>query len=219
MKKIKPSDERLHLGDLVNIIQTNLDADQILTSQKCKCCNNSVAEVVEFVIDLLNLEIKVTDNESNTEVVFPSWSNSETNWRKQPYLKPITNPNKNKYISYSFDVRSNIEEKKPLTKDIDYFKKNCPFPIINLGDKSEFSLEKKYKIISSSLFFVGANNGTTHLAMMSETQVFLLTNPSRTLKNGFYMCRRFFPDTTQITTYDNSKEIIKCIKKSIISSL
>lgn len=217
MKKIKPSEKRLHLGDLVNIVQTNLDANQIVDSQKCKCCGNSAAEVLSFVITLLKLNIQTTSNESDAQEVFPFWSNSEKNWSKTPYLKPQQPRCIQKFISYSFDVRSNIKYKRPLAKDIDYFLKNCPLPCIDLGDQSSFSLPEKYEKIASSLFFVGANNGLTHLAMMSETQTFLLTNPCRTLEDGFIMCRRMFPDTSQIYAADNSKEIVKCIKKSIIS--
>jgi len=188
-----------HLGDLINIIQ-RLKFDEIFTSDYCPCCGNSVEKTVSDLLTILKLPIKLSNNNKNSNIVFPSWNNSNVSWIKEPYIKPHIIINKKNLISYQFDARSNRENKELKINDKKKFELKFP-DAIDLGEKSGLSIIDKFEKICASHIYVGIDSGVTHLAMMTNTTCFVIHKEE-------YKVDRFYPDTPQI-------EFFSCLDKMI----
>lgn len=203
--KIRPAPNRLHLGDIINIIQRHSDCNFIYGGGFCRCCNNDVRDTVEQVLSLLDVNLKLTDDPTDAVEVWPSWSNSETSWDQRPYLRsPRKLPKKN-HIACQFDARSG-HGKLPAKIEVEIFK-NRGLPLIDLGDSSGLGIREKFDVLASAKFYVGVDSGITHLALMTDTPVLVMSTGCR---------RRYYPNIDQIKFFTRTKDVFQCMQISDI---
>jgi hypothetical protein len=192
--------EYLHLGDLINIVHSNIGCTIGVNPgvmQSGKCVFNTLREI--FYISGLSLENLVPESG------FPVKQKWGVKYRKSPiYCR------KKFIISYCFGTRSlgpNMISKLPEAKLIDQFLQ-FPFCLKKVDIDGNLSLVEKYKILASSLFYVGADNGISHLALLTDTPIVVF-------HSRFFDAKKFYNDCDQISFKTELPELIKfCLKKT-----
>lgn len=100
--KITPAENRRHLGDIINIIQKFRNEHEICGDEYCSCCGNDVKSTILQILKIIKVNIKYTENKTNSLIVYPSWSNSSKNIVNFDYVK--SNYNFKKKIIYLFSL-------------------------------------------------------------------------------------------------------------------
>ena len=192
-----------HLGDIIGIIQNHLDAEQFYAHSTCICCGNDCLDCTRQILELLNIENKLTKNSKNAIKGEVIWFNKK--WDYSSYSKIKIKSKKENYYCYQFDARSSYH-KLPSKEQLDNFLKNFPGDLIDVGEKSKLNVKEKFNIINNSISYIGVDSGVTHLAMMSNTPTFVFQNEKHP--------RQFsYPKTTQIKFCIDYRDIIDKVKK------
>lgn len=193
-----------HLGDIIGIIQNHLDADFFYAHSICICCGNDCKDCTKQILELLGMDHKLTDDGRRATKGSVIWFNKQWNFSSYRKVKK-TKISKEKYCAYQFDARSSYY-KLPPKEQINYFLGKFDGDLINIGEKSKLSVKEKFEIINKAFCYVGADSGTTHLAMLSNTPVIVLQNKE-------YPRQWSYPKTNQIKFFTNYIEVLKHIDK------
>ena len=204
---------RYHLGDLINIIQQCVKMKKAIlgSTHTCNCCGNDVYDSIVQLLSLLQSNtIAIKENLHPSQTICPSWS------RKSFGLPPIKNPDYNKsfmaidqssktsdFFTYQFDARSNAK-----MKSIDQSEKSrlleSGLNFVDVGE-GQSNIIKKFDLINRSVAYIGIDSGMTHLALMTNTPIYLI-HPKA------YDPLLFYPTTTQISAYHQMEDIVKCLQ-------
>lgn len=215
--------KNLHLGDIINVIQSNLDSEEIICKDRCVCCNSDSYEMASFIADLLGIKNKIKKNSvNNYNLKMPTWVQDIPNkmetisWYSKPYKKAINiNYKKNNSIVCQFDFRSGKNKDIPnlfKNKIIQSFKSK----LVNIGDNPHldiinlngYDLKTKWEAICKAKCYIGIDSGLSHLALMSNTPVYIV------YKNHY--CPWFFyPENTRF--FNQPDQLIDLIKSEILS--
>lgn len=177
--KIIPHKKTSHLGDLINILQTQ-DADEIVAE-------SSTEEMLTFLMSVFPNGPKITHDTIEAKTVKPSWSKelpdrTESNvWFRGPYKKTNTKNQKKSHIACQFDARSFPPWPKSI-KNTHKLLELFPNRLVNIGDKTiegmknktECSLSEKFEILNSATAYIGIDSGLTHLALMTDVPVYVV---------------------------------------------
>ena len=190
--------EHVHLGDLVNIVQSWHDIPcEFVGDFRCQCCGNKLSVLVPFLIGILP-DCKMRYCEGvKSEIVVPSWMNG-VNLRY--YRKASNLPEKEDHVVCSFSNRSILlcdgEPPKSISErdieivvgrfgDRDIYNLS-DVPLSGTIDATHMSIEEKFELVSSSSTCVSTDNGIAHLSLMTNSKTIVVH------KSG-WNARRFYP--------------------------
>lgn len=191
-----------HLGDVISIIQNNLDADFFYAHSSCLCCGNDCRECAKQVLDLLGMHHKLTDDAMGAVKGRETWENKS--WDHSVYMKAIKKSKKENYLAYQFDVRSSYR-KRPPQKEIDSFLSQFKGSLIDVGESSKLNIKEKFDVVDRAFCYVGADSGITHLALMSTTPIIVMQNEE-------HPRQLFYPYSNQIKFLNNHIDVLEHIK-------
>lgn len=190
----------LHLGDLINITHSNIGSTIGI--------NPCVMQSGKSVFDTL-AEIFYISGFSLDKLVPESGFLVQQNWGIK-YAKSPISCRKKFIFSYCFGTRSlgpNMTSKLPERELIDDFLR-FPFGLKKVDVDGNLSLIEKYKILASSLFYVGADNGISHLALLTDTPIVIWHSKS-------FDAKKFYYDCDQISFKTELADLIEfCLKKT-----
>ena len=204
---------RYHLGDLINIMQQCMRINKVIlgSTHTCNCCGNDVHDTLIQLLSLVKSNIILINEDLHpSQIICPTWS------RKSFGLPQIKNPNYTKsfmaidqnsktsnFFTCQFDARSNVK-----MKSIDQSEKSklleSKFNLVDVGE-GPLNIIKKFDLINKSVAYIGIDSGMTHLALMTNTPIYLI-HP-RT-----YNPQLFYHPTTQISIYHQMEDIVKCLQ-------
>lgn len=184
-----------HLGDLISIIQRDGHMYDYILTDNCMCCGRNTEGMIRDIITMLSIPIKPTRKiVGDVAMVSPRWCNllhETTSYRRADNLPECLG-----HVACQFDART----KTPWTKTISPEFIALLGGSVNLGDqtrkgfdnRTDISLREKFKAIASARFYFGIDSGLTHLALMTNTPVFILHTSG--CKPWF-----FYPEDANIT--------------------
>ena len=192
-----------HLGDIISIIQNNLNADFFYAHSECLCCGNDCRECAKQVLELLGMSHKLTDDDSDAIKGTETWE--DKNWDHSQYLKAkITNSQKENYLAYQFDARSSYR-KLPYKKEIDSFLSQFEGNLVDVGESSKLNIKEKFEIVDCAFCYIGVDSGITHLALMSTTPIIVMQNKE-------HPRQIFYPYSNQLKFFTNHVDVLEHIK-------
>lgn len=182
--------KHVHLGDLINILQTYPQATEVCYQGACACgCGQSTFDLLKQLAPLFSPTLLVNNFiPKNAMPVVPTWV-QKTNtpagtlfWRKTPYRKISTLPeSKGKHIACQFDYRSKNTPWFKGVRDLSPILQTYGDRLINIGDNHingirnhlKLNVLEKLEIIATAKMYIGIDSGLSHLALMTNTNSYI----------------------------------------------
>jgi Glycosyltransferase family 9 (heptosyltransferase) len=204
----KPS--AFHLGDIINIIQQyhlrsleDNDIYNISSNHICDCgCNINTGKVIHAILSLLDTRINYSsDKLENRNIIeaTPFWfkKHESSIYDSKPYAKGKIESRRRNYVVCQFDANSARTRKEPdsmtVTKILRKFNN-----LVNIGNKElrinnacDTNLKEKFDLIANAQFYIGIDSGLTHLALMTNTPIFVI-HPLD------WQARKYYPESKQM---------------------
>lgn len=204
-----------HLGDLVNIVQQyHNKADYIYTKHV------KAQVILDFLLPLFDGTLKRSAKpfkafEYVTTTWFAPWPNEFGTmcWCPLSYKKAINLPETHgSHVVYQFDARSPVPWTKTIPATDIKAIGHIVGPAYNIGDNdipgsincTQYSLQDKFKLLSTAKLYIGIGSGLSHLALMTNTPTYITYEGNN---NPWF----FFPDDATII---ESKALISTLKES-----
>lgn len=212
---ISPASKLTKLGDLVNILQQYHDKSEYIYTDDV-----FAQEMIEFLLTLFDTKLVLLRNKPDNYLeVETTWTNDSNYkkfgtmiWSPVSYKKSINLPLQKKHIVCQFDCRTKVSWNRTISsKNIFTICKSIG-EIYNIGDNhidgtincTNFSLSEKYELLSTSSFYIGINSGLSHLALMTNSNVFILYEHPN---NPWF----FYPDDSNILEINKFLSNIKSL--------
>lgn len=214
-----------HLGDIINIIQQyhlrsleDKDVYGVFSDHVCTCgCKTDTQEVIKTILSILDSRIHyMTEKPESQDIITatPAWFKGHTPsvHDVKPYAKAKNLPADYKnYVVCQFDVSSSKHQKEvdsmTVTKILKKFNNiinigNKKIETTNMGDKT---LKEKFDLIANAQLYIGLDSGLTHLALMTNTPVFVM-HPLD------WSAHKYYPKSKQIHFATKANEMFGQVK-------
>jgi len=197
----------VHLGDMVNIIQSNRDKNLgVFCDDFCKCCSFNPQDTLNFLLSIFDTRLfyKIS---YNYKKICPTWEKGE---RCPSYSKMNNLHSIESHVVCHFDPSSghhykdigNIKFEIINSIGKDNVINIGKFPIEGVSNKHDAPLSDKVKYISSAAMVIGIDDGIAHLAETTNSRNIIIKMPNHEF------IYKMYPPQAEIIDVGNILDVI-----------